>query len=282
MRYDVTVTGLDGLGAQDKQVIFHGVNKSGSLVLTKVLHEAYHHDVRANQFFSTYVGVPRTEKALTAIVAHASGHGFFGAHYLYGAVRLDPERQVMTTQFRNPLPRVRSCYQWLRNKASANGEVYPDFESWVLSTRGVRHSQVAQFGLGFGEGHDHALEGADPEALFESSVRNIERDVQWFGIAEYFEESAFCMAALCGLSSIAPWQRDDRNADRPLVGDWPPEQIELVKEIYRWDFKLYEWALGTFHARLSQLTFGPELTQYKDACRGQYKDRLDARGVPLA
>lgn len=280
MRYAVSVGGLEDLAAQQTQVVFHGVNKSGSLVMTTLLHEAYRHHARANQFFSTYVSVPRQLDLLTDIVEHSSGHAFFGAHYLYGAVDLTPTSRRMVTQFRNPLPRARSCYQWLSNKAQEQGRDYPGFEQWLVATKGTAHSQVRQFGVGYAPGHEAVERSANPEELFERSVQAIERDVSWFGIAEYLEESAFCLAALCGLSSIEAWTRDDRNVGRPLVDDWAPGEADLVREVYRWDFALYDWALETFRKRVAELDFGPDLEAYREACRGEYKDRLGSTGSP--
>ena len=56
-----------------------------------------------------------------------------------------------------------------------------------------------------------AVADSHGERAAERAITNIERDVDWFGMAEYLEESAFCMAALCGLPRLPAWKRDDRN-----------------------------------------------------------------------
>ncbi len=279
--YRVEVGGLEHLRGYERKVVFHGVNKSGSMVMTRVLDNAYHNAGRGHQFFSTYLKVPRDHDRLLALIDRSKGHAFLGAHYLYGAFTLRPGEHLLATQFRNPLPRVLSCYQWLKNKRDAVGEPYPSFEEWVPKTRGVTHSQVEQFALGFSPEGRAKVSTSHGDELLEQAMTNIETDVSWFGIAEYFEESAFAMAAICGLPTLPAWQRDDRNANRALVEDWPAGRVDLVREVFRWDFLLYEWALERFRNNLSRLEFGSDLERYKSACADQYKDRLDPGGRPV-
>ena len=274
-RFSVQVDGLPDWHEAGHQVVLHGINKSGSGTLTHVLADAYYAEDRANQFFSTYLALPRKHERMREIIAHSTGHAFFGGHYLYDSYPAGPER-VLITQFRNPLPRVRSAYQW---QVSRHGIDEP-FEQWVRDTRGIQHSQVFQFGIGFSpDAPDwRSLSG---EEVLARAIDRVERDVSWFGIAEYFEESVFMAAALCGLPSVGAWTRDDRNAGRPLVDTWPQHEIDLVQDVFRWDFELYAWAVRRFKDRLSGLTMGPELARYQAACRDEYNDRLDVDGRPI-
>jgi hypothetical protein len=48
----------------------------------------------------------------------------------------------------------------------------------------------------------------------------------------------------------------------------------LVREVYHWDYRLYDWALQKFEEQCSKIDFGPGLAEYQRACSGQYKDRL--------
>ena len=280
-RFPVTVSGLGGLVAGDRPVVFHGVNKTASLTMANVLLDAYHDDDRANQCFVTYRGFPGHPERMRRLINHSRGHSLFVAHYLYGAVE-PPGPHLLVTQFRHPLPRVRSCYHWIRNKAAERGESYPGFEEWVRATRGVAHSQVVQLGSGFLPGNRLREPGLTADELLERAIPNIERDVDWFGIAEYFEESAFVMAGICGLPSVGRWQSDGRNQGRPLVDDWAPGEAELVREVFAADFTLYEWALARFTERIRGLGFDVQLAAYKRACSGQYKDRLHPDGTPIA
>jgi hypothetical protein len=301
-QYAVLVNGLDALCGPKRKIVFHGVNKSGSLALSEVLRQAYLDERRGNQFFSHYRGIPRDFEHLLQLIESPSGHSFFVGHSLYGAYESRPDEHLLVTQFRNPLPRVLSCYQWLKNKgskrcaATAAGRAverfrgartrrspdpFPSLEEWVLGTRGVVHSQVAQFAFGFRPGWQKKRATATPEQLFELSLANIARDVHWFGIAEHFEESIFCLSSLCGLPFVRPWRQDNRNKGRALTHEWPERDLEVVRQVFHWDFQLYDHMLQTFRGRVDGLTIGGDLELYRDACRDQYKERLDVDGTPL-
>jgi hypothetical protein len=275
-RFEVQVSGLPDYAAEDRAVVFHGINKSGSLTLTNVLFYAYYEAARANEFFSTYRSVPRDEPRLRRIIVNSTGHSFYSGHELYASVPRDPSSRVYVTQFRNPLPRARSCHQWLVNHHG----LALSFADWVVETRGLAHSQVVQLGLGYGPERP-TWQDLPGEEILARAIANIERDIVWFGIAEWFEETAFTMAALCGLTSIGPWARDTRNDNRALVPEWPQDEIDLVREVCTWDFQLYDWAVERFRSGLADLRFGPELERYRRACAGQYNDRLDVGGRPM-
>lgn len=274
--FNVDVHGLEHLEGPQRQIVYHGVNKSGSLTMVNVLFNAYLRENRANQFFSTYRQIPRSHEQMVGLIEHSTGHAYFAAHYLYGAYR-PGEQHLLVTQFRNPLPRVMSCYQWLKDRHDVGGRSFTD---WVVSTRGIAHSQVAQFSIGFGPDAD-LRRSAPGDELLDLAIHNIERDVAWFGIAEYFEESVYAMASLCGLKQVPRWKQDNRNKDRSLVPSWTQAELDVVREVYRWDFALYDWALERFRQNLAPLQFNPGLDRYKVACSGQYKDRLDPQGNPL-
>lgn len=280
-QYRVAVKGLEHLRGPKRKIVFHGVNKSGSLALTDVLRRGYIDSNRANQFFSHYEGIPRDFADLVQLIDRSAGHSFFVAHSLYGAYESRPGEHLLVTQFRHPLPRVLSCYQWLKNKSQKAGNPFPQLEEWLIGTRGIVHSQVAQFAFGFAPGWQKRRAAASGEELLELSLSNIERDVHWFGIAEHFEDSIFCMAALCGLPSVRAWKQDNRNKGRALTTERPESELEIVREVFRWDFVLYDYALETFRRRLGELTIGGDIEKYKESCRDQYKDRLAPDGSAL-
>ena len=209
------------------------------------------------------------------LIESAQGHGFFVAHYLYGAIQKRNDRTLIT-QFRHPVPRILSCYQWVKRKSQKqNGDraEFPDLETFVRASKGKRHSQIAQFGAGFGEDRTELLRLSNEE-LFERSHRALEADVGAISIAEYFEESIFLFAALCGLSHVTPWVRDQRNPGRILSHEADSNVVDLIKEYYRWDFALYDYALERFRKQLRGASFGPSLEKYRTACAGQYNDRI--------
>lgn len=277
----MAVEGLEVLCGPKRKIVFHGVNKSGSLALSHVLRHGYRDSGRRDQFFSQYHGMPRDFERLLQLIESSSGHSFFVGHSLYRAYESRPGEHLLVTQFRNPLPRVLSCYQWLKNKAAATGASFPGLEEWVVATGGVTHSQVAQFAFGFTPGWQHKRAATAPEQLFELSVANIARDVHWFGIAEHFEESIFCLAALCGLPSVRAWRRDNRNKGRSLTNAWPEADLEIIREVFHWDFQLYDHALDTFRRRLESLRITGDIRRYREDCRKQYKERLAPDGTPL-
>jgi hypothetical protein len=284
-RYAVEVSGPEDVLPRgvERRVVFHGVNKSGSLAAARVLREAYHHDRRAHEFFSQYMGVPRHYKDAVAIIRDAGrGHALFIGHRLYRALEPDDGRLTIT-QFRHPLPRIVSIYHWLKHRGERGfgdapgygpAETFPTLEEFVERGRGVAHSQINQIGIGFGSDAAKLRKGAKAADVYERAVEALERDIHWFGIAEELEESLFTYAAICGLPSLAPWARDDRNTGRQMVWDLPDSTRSLIEEVYAAELGFYRTARDLFRQRLERLEFGADLAAYKTACESEYKDRL--------
>ena len=195
-------------GLDDVHVVFHGINKSGSLAMANVLREALIYAGREGDVVSHYHmrGILPLED-YRALIEARSGRFFAVAHYLYGFLRPAP-RRIWITQFRHPLPRMVSAYQWIKNKhvkAHGSAHGFPGLSTFIESGMGVKHSQVMQFGHGYGcFKKSTAKMSLPPEALFELSVEALEREFTCIGIAEHFEESIFCFAALLGLPSVSP------------------------------------------------------------------------------
>lgn len=259
----------------DVQIVFHGVNKSGSLAMTKVLRAAYLSSGRADEFLCHY-GSGMSYEAFADRVTETKGRSFVVGHRLYGAIPPRP-RRIMITQFRYPLPRILSVYQWLKNKHVAEHNTssgFPNLDDFVRQFGGLGHSQIIQFGVGYGALAQERKKRLSVRDVYESAIEAIEREVYCIGIAEYFEESIFLFARLCGVDAVPAWQRDNRNAGRPLVDDVDSGSLDLIREIYRYDFALYDWALKRFRDQLSRVRFGASLESYKLACEDQYKDRI--------
>ena len=259
----------------DVQVVFHGVNKSGSFAMASALREAYQAADRAGEFHSHY-GSKTPTPLYVEEVERSPGRGFFVAHYLYGALRPHP-RRILITQFRHPLPRILSCYQWLRNKYERKNKTlqgFPTLQEFVVAGKGKAHSQIVQFGIGFGAERSARIKRMSPRDIYDNACEAIEREVYCLGLAEYFEESIFLFAHLCGLPAVLPWIRDNRNPGRPLADEVDSDTADMIREIYRYDFDLYEWAVKRFREQNQQFDFGLSLTRYKHACSAQYKDRI--------
>ena len=269
------IEAFDALVPPDTKVAFHGVNKSGSLSMATTIRDAYAATGRSGEFFGHYFmsGMPLADylRAVDAL----QGHRFLVAHYLYGSLPPRPGR-VLVTQFRHPLPRLLSCYNWLKRKHEARraSTTFPSIEQWALQSRGRRYSQVMQFGLGFAPNFLDRLERMTARDLYENALDAIERDVFCFGIAERFEESIFLFAGLCRLPHVVPWVRDQRNPGRLHSSEVPPDTRTVLEDVFRYDFALYDRMLALFDQRLAGLDLGPDLEPYRRACESQYNDRI--------
>ena len=277
-RYAVDATSPMFDGMDDMQVVFHGINKSGSKAMASVLRRALIHAKRPDEDLSHYHCKPPVSlDEFRSRVEAKPGRSLVVGHYLYGYLRPQP-RRIWVTQFRHPLPRIISAYHWLKNKhiaARGSAEGFYSFSKFVYSSRGVAHSQVLQLGRGFGKyGESDAKMSLSGENLFEMSVEALERDFTAIAIAERFEESIFTFAGLLGLETVDAWRKDDRNKGRPPIEELTVAERGLVREIYHWDYKLYDWALKRFDEQCSKIDFGPGLAEYAKACSGEYKDRL--------
>lgn len=278
-RFDVTIGHRhfpDALG--DVQIVYHGINKSGSMAMSNAIGEAYKWAGRESEFLSHY-RIPGSDQDFQARVDGMHGQrAFIVDHYLFGALKPTPQR-IWVTQFRHPLPRILSFYQWLKNKHEAEHgttEGYPSIIEFTRASHGTRHSQIAQFGSGFGPNRNLRNRHVAARDMFHISVDAIEANIYAIGIAEYFEESIMVFAGLAGLASVAPWVRDNRNKGRPLADEITAEERSVIEEVYEYDFALYEYALARFQKQNE--AFGAALTDglepYRAACIGQYKDRL--------
>jgi hypothetical protein len=262
----------DEILLRDENVFFHGTNKSGSGAISNVIHDAFAHAKKSDLIFSRYHRRPPKSSQLLDIIASAppARRLLFIDHYLYGsdATRNAPGTFIAT--FRHPLPRVASCYNWHRRKH----ESYPTLEEYVERGQGKRDAQITQFGIGFGPERQGLMKQLTLEDIFERAIRNVERDVRWFAIAERFEESIYMFAYLFGLPAVSAWKRDERNQGRPLVGDLPDATCKLIEDVYRYDFAFYAHVLKKFKGWASQIDFGASFPEYQRACESQYKDRI--------
>ncbi len=258
---------------RDGQIVFHGVNKSGSLALSTALRAAYKKDARLNQFFSRYIGIPQHENDFHEIIGNSSGHAFFVDHYIYGALAPAPQRALITI-LRHPLPRIFSVYDWLeKHQSTEYGGKMPGIVEWIEGSKGIAYSQLEQFGAGYGPDMLQ-LRSLPGDELLDRAKLALTEDFHCLGLAERFEETIFLFAHLCGLSAVPAWERDERNSNRPLVSTIAKEHLALAEEVFHWDFKLYRFAIELFEKQLADVEFDPTLDRYKAACVGQYKDRL--------
>lgn len=279
-RYRVQLAHPEALATiGDRKILFHGINKSGSLSLSRMLGAAYAAAGRGASFHSHYAGAAGGRKGdFPAYVAATPGPGFFVGHHLYGAVALPAGDYALVTMFRHPLPRVVSVHRWISNRAARGvqhaGTYRGTLEEFVTRSGGTQYSQVAHFATHWNADRSRVLRGLTGADLFELSVAHIERDVHLAAITEYFEETAFLFAHVCGLPHIGRWQKDDRNKGRTLVHDLPTPLQALIREVFHWDFELYAWARARFLRLVEDAGLRGDIDAYRRDCASQYKDRL--------
>lgn len=261
----------------DSQIVFHAVNKSGSLCMANVLRKSYIQHGRASEFQSFYHKPACSLGAYRERINQSRGHVFFVAHYLYGAVEAPKENRAVISQMRHPVPRVISCYQWLRNKhirKNGSPDGFLTLEEFVIKGGGKAHSQLLQFGAGFGANSRELAKATCHDLLLRSQER-IERDLRLVGIAEQFEESVFLFAHLCGLPAVSRWRQDNRNKGRPLVSETPRRITNLIADIHCDEITLYDWAKRRFEREVAAAEIAGELEEYKTACADEYKERME-------
>ena len=98
------------------QVVYHGINKSGSMAMALVMRDSFLAAGREEQFCCHYF-LGGTAESFAQRVDAWTGPGLIVGHTLYGAIAPRPDR-VLVTQFRHPLPRSLSCYNWLKTSAA--------------------------------------------------------------------------------------------------------------------------------------------------------------------
>lgn len=272
-RFPVDVTPLDErlTPAPGAQLVLHGINKTGTTAMKKVMREAYAHARRPYEVYPRPSHPFANQGEMVQFANTHPGPAFIVGHYLFGALEPRPDRKWITI-LRHPLPRVLSCYHWLKTRHTGPEE-FPSLEQFVTNSRGIAHGQSLQLGVGFAAGTGRRARELDAKEIAERAKQAIEREITVLGIAEHFEPTIFLVAHLAGLPSVKPWQRDERNQGRPPVDTLTEAQTALIREVYRYDFEFYHWGVEYFFKQLERVRFGPSLARYEEACRGAYRER---------
>jgi hypothetical protein len=259
-----------------KPVVFHGVNKSGSLAMSKVLFDAYTRAGRETEFVSTYQNRPREYDKFLELLGSAQGHGFYVSHYIYKAIQMPPGARLVSL-LRNPMPRMLSVYGWVRRnyiRRNNSEDGLMPFEMWVRKLRFKHHTQMVQFAVGFSADRKALVKQMPAPSILELAKENLLQDFSWYGFAEYFEESIFAFASMCGIKEVAAWQKDTRNKWRvPLVSVEQPV-LDRLRDQMRYEIEFYDWALDLFKKRIAQIRFAGDFEKYKAACLQEYGERI--------
>ncbi len=274
--FDVQVYPTENINTlENKKVIFHAPNKCGTLCLRKVLVDTYSVHMRKHQYV-LYNSNKDDINSLISLLKNTDNHIYISGHYLYGAIPTTHDI-IILSQLRHPLPRVISCYQWLFNKhlkKHNTTEAFPSLEQFIINGKGKANSLIIQFGIGYGSERKKLMKELNVKDIYSYAIENIDNDIMFIGIAEHFEETIFYLSYLLGLTKVPRWFKDTRNTNRPLISEVNQSTLDLIKDVYRYDFMLYDWVLKRFQKQISKVQFGSSLDRYKAACQNEYKDRI--------
>ena len=99
------------------QIVYHGVNKSGSMAMANAMEEAYRWAGRKEEFVCHYKIRCTDEEFRARVDAMNGAKAFIVDHYLFGALAPAPNR-IWVTQLRHPLPRILSRSSFLLNEVA--------------------------------------------------------------------------------------------------------------------------------------------------------------------
>lgn len=277
MKYLVKLNGCIANSFNDKQVLFHGVNKSGSLCLSSAIKESYYAHGRHSQFYSRYHSIPRDIESFREVIQSTQGHIFAVDHDIYQNVPSSRVERVWITQLRHPLPRVVSLYHWNLNKyREKHGNVvgYPTLLEFIMDIKERYWAyQYTQFGLGFSSERFNIAKELSRGDIFENCIANLIADFPFIGIAEMFEETLYLLSGRLGLDYVFRWHADNRNSGRLLVSDLDREIVELIEDVFYLDYQLYYWAKSRLEEMVLQEEPSGDFSRYKNDCMLNYKDK---------
>ena len=238
---------------RDRPIIFHGVNKSGSLSFAKALQKGYAAAGRTSSFMCRYLGIPETrDEALHRMVDDKGQNQILIDHGLVGLEERCPGAAFVTL-LRHPARRIFSAYYWLQTY-HPDQIMGRDFSSW-LRTEGVSHSQMRQFAFNHlspkERGEITRMKIGDMAAR---AVAFFDDKVRWFGITELFEESLLTFHWEAGLDKVAYWEADTRNKARPNYDPKGPSSG-------RFDFKMTSIS-NAFYDEIESV-MGPDIVFYE-------------------
>lgn len=249
----------------DRRVLFHGVNKSGSLAMSTILRKLYQLHDREDEFMCRYMGIPNTlPAALESFELSEGKPRILIDHGLVGHWQRFPDAPYIT-QLRNPVRRIISCYFWQVSHHPDNVKGR-DLLQWCRDGA-MYYTHIFQFACNA---------GPDPEvripirALSQPEVRQRAEEwfasrVEWFGITDLFEASIHSLARSLGFDRAPLWVPDRRNSARPRWETVDEDVLKEIEEIIFEDVDFYNAKRRLFEARNKELLASPELAAYKVA-----------------
>jgi len=251
---------------KQRSVLFHAVNKSGSLALASVLRDAYEHAGRKSEYMSRYFGIPREEEeAIRRFSEQLDRPCIWIDHNLVGLHAGFPGAACATT-LRDPVRRLISCYFWLQTHHPHQvGDL--DIIQWVRA-KGRHHTLSYQFACheGIQQKDKLRIQQLDPLEMASKAEAWFDGNVVAFGITEFFEETIMALACELGLPSVGVWRPDTRNKNRPkwtLITE--DMRLEIAAAIH-YDAEFYQRQRSKFLERYQFLIKSDALSSYRSAC----------------
>ena len=261
---------------RDVPVVFHGVNKSGSLAMATVLRQSYARQGDSARFMCRYMDIPDTRaKAVERMKADQGRNQILIDHGLIGLEKQVPKVR-MITMLRHPIRRIISAYYWLstRHPEQILGR---DLLSFVRM-EGIQRSQIRQFAFDHFSGPDRGrIVGKSLSQIAADALDYFDRHIAWFGITEMFEESVLTLHWELGLGHTGVIRSDDRNKKRPAYqvkpivdGEFNHTHVAFSKAYFdelehlmSYDIVFYEIMKMRFRRYLEQFDFNGTLERYK-------------------
>lgn len=249
---------------QNAPLLFHGVNKSGSLAFSKVLHAAYHETGNTDRFMCRYMQIPAgREEALSQFSEKLATNPVLIDHGLFGYEKNYPGAKSVTI-LRDPMKRIFSIYYWLlsHHPEKIMGR---DIITWA------RHdarsfSQVRQFAFDNRALRTaHAIDQKPIGEMISTAEINFSENIAWFGICELFEESIISFLSQAGINKAPVWEPDNRNTAKPQSSTISKGLEREISEIIGFDIAFYEIKKQEFLRGIQKAPYLADIEGYRAA-----------------
>ncbi len=246
-------------------ILFHGVNKSGSLAFAKALHMAYKESGNIKRFMCRYMQMPAgREEALAQFSQKLEINPILIDHGLFGYEKNYPGAKCVT-MLRDPMKRVFSIYYWLlsHHPEKIMGR---DIISWVRQDWRT-YAQVRQFAFdNRATKTAHIIDQKPIGEMISVAEANFSNNISWFGICELFEASVISFLSQIGINQAPVWELDKRNTAKPKPVAIPRGLEREISELIGFDIAFYEIKKQKFLRSLQGAPYLEDIEKYREKC----------------
>lgn len=232
----------------DAPLLFHGVNKSGSLAFSRSVHAAYVAVGKEKQFLCRYMQMPvGRDEAIAQFKGHLDKAPILIDHAMVG-VQDSIAGSRLSTMLRHPVSRFISIYFWLQTKHPEK-LMGRDIMSWARQEHRI-YSQLRQFTFTFLKPATAiAMDRLPIDDSLEKAITLFETKMAWWGICELFEETLVSFSIHRGFNKVANWETDKRNVERPEYTKLPRNMYEELSMLLGYDVAFYTFMKSEFTKR---------------------------------